>query len=145
MGLGKTVQVLALLASRHDRQPGDRQPASAFGRGRAPQSRVQLAHGSRTIYPHPAPVGLHRPQPLRAAGARPVGFDVLVTTYGILRRDIVLLKALPFDYAILDEAQAIKNADAQAAKASRLLQARAPPGPDRHPGGKSSGGSLVAV
>jgi SNF2 family DNA or RNA helicase len=51
------------------------------------------------------------------------GADVLVTTYGILRRDIVALKALNFDYAILDEAQAIKNADSQAAKASRLLQA----------------------
>ena len=49
--------------------------------------------------------------------------DVLVTTYGTLRRDIVNLKDLHFDYAILDEAQAIKNAESQAAKASRLLQA----------------------
>jgi reverse gyrase len=39
--------------------------------------------------------------------------DVLVTTYGILRRDIVTLKALPFDYAILDEAQAIKKESAK--------------------------------
>ena len=33
------------------------------------------------------------------------------------------LKEHPFDYAILDEAQAIKNANSQSAKASRLLRA----------------------
>ena len=32
------------------------------------------------------------------------------TTYGTLRRDALLLKDVEFDYAILDEAQAIKNA-----------------------------------
>jgi SNF2 family DNA or RNA helicase len=50
-------------------------------------------------------------------------YDLIVTTYGILRRDIVRLKDVPFDYAILDESQAIKNANSQAAKASRLLRA----------------------
>ena len=47
----------------------------------------------------------------------------MVTTYGTLRRDIVKLKDVRFDYAILDEAQAIKNAQSQRAKACRLLQA----------------------
>jgi SNF2 family DNA or RNA helicase len=47
----------------------------------------------------------------------------VVTTYGTLRRDAGHLKDLPFDYAILDEAQAIKNAASQAAKACRLIQA----------------------
>jgi SNF2 family DNA or RNA helicase len=46
-----------------------------------------------------------------------------VTTYGTLRRDIIKLKDVHFDYAILDEAQAVKNATAQVAKACRLLQA----------------------
>jgi SNF2 family DNA or RNA helicase len=50
-------------------------------------------------------------------------YDVIVITYGILRRDIVELRKIPFDYAILDESQAIKNSNAQAAKAARLLQA----------------------
>ena len=46
-------------------------------------------------------------------------YDLIVTTYGTLRTDIVELSAIMFDYVILDEAQAIKNADSQAAKASR--------------------------
>ncbi len=49
--------------------------------------------------------------------------DVLLTTYGTLRRDIVRLKDIEFDYAILDESQAIKNHNSQAAKACRLLKA----------------------
>ena len=51
-------------------------------------------------------------------------FDLVVTTYGTLRRDIVQLKDIEFDYAILDEAQAVKNPSSQAAKAVRLLNAR---------------------
>lgn len=50
--------------------------------------------------------------------------DIVLTTYGTLRRDILELKEIEFDYAVLDEAQTIKNASSQAAKASRLLQAQ---------------------
>ncbi len=51
-------------------------------------------------------------------------YDLIVTTYGTMRSDIVELAKIDFDYAILDEAQAIKNADSQSAKAARLLKAR---------------------
>jgi SNF2 family DNA or RNA helicase len=34
--------------------------------------------------------------------------DVVITTYGTLRRDAGALAAIRFDYAILDEAQAIR-------------------------------------
>ncbi len=50
-------------------------------------------------------------------------YDVVVTTYGTLRRDILQLKDKRFRYAILDESQAIKNAQSQSAKACRLLAA----------------------
>lgn len=50
-------------------------------------------------------------------------YDIVLTTYGILRRDIELLKDIAFNYVILDEAQAIKNSSSLAAKAARLLQA----------------------
>ena len=50
-------------------------------------------------------------------------YDLILTTYGTLRRDVVDFKDVRFDYAILDEAQAIKNADSVSAKAARLLQA----------------------
>jgi SNF2 family DNA or RNA helicase len=49
-------------------------------------------------------------------------YDVILTTYGTLRNDAVLFKDVRFDYVILDEAQAIKNAGTESAKAARLLQ-----------------------
>ncbi len=49
--------------------------------------------------------------------------NLVITTYGTVRRDIVKLREVGFDYVILDEAQAIKNATSQAAKACRLLAA----------------------
>jgi SNF2 family DNA or RNA helicase len=51
-------------------------------------------------------------------------YDLIVTTYGTLRSDIAELCNHEFDYAILDEAQAIKNSDSQSAKAARLLRAK---------------------
>ena len=49
--------------------------------------------------------------------------DIVLTTYGTLRRDILDLKEIQFDYTVLDEAQTIKNASSQAAKSSRLVRA----------------------
>ena len=49
--------------------------------------------------------------------------DLIITTYGTLLRDIIKLKDIRFDYAILDESQAIKNAQSQSAKACRLINA----------------------
>jgi SNF2 family DNA or RNA helicase len=61
------------------------------------------------------------------AGRLPVGehfedYDLILTTYGTLRRDALQFKDVRFDYVILDEAQAIKNAATESAKAARLLQ-----------------------
>jgi SNF2 family DNA or RNA helicase len=50
-------------------------------------------------------------------------YDVVLTTYGTLRRDALQFKDLRFDYCILDEAQAIKNPGTLSAKAARLLSA----------------------
>jgi SNF2 family DNA or RNA helicase len=49
-------------------------------------------------------------------------YDVVLTTYGTLRRDAPFFKEKVFDYIILDEAQAIKNASTESAKAARLLR-----------------------
>lgn len=50
-------------------------------------------------------------------------YDLILTTYGTLRQDAADFKDVRFDYVILDEAQAIKNADSASAKAARLLKA----------------------
>ena len=49
-------------------------------------------------------------------------FDILLTTYATMRIDVQRLSQIGFDYAILDESQAIKNSSALVAKASRLLR-----------------------
>jgi len=49
-------------------------------------------------------------------------YDLIITTYGTLRRDAIQFKDVEFDYVILDEAQAIKNANTESAKAARLLR-----------------------
>ncbi len=51
-------------------------------------------------------------------------YHVALTTYALVRSDITKLREQLFDTVILDEAQAIKNAQSQTAKAVRLLDAR---------------------
>ncbi|MBO0798394.1 MAG: DEAD/DEAH box helicase, partial [Blastocatellia bacterium] len=51
-------------------------------------------------------------------------YDVVLTTYGILLREIERLQEYEFDTVILDEAQAIKNPVSESAKAARLLKSR---------------------
>ncbi len=48
--------------------------------------------------------------------------DLVITTYGVMLRDISHLHAYRFEYIILDESQAIKNPASQTARAARLLQ-----------------------
>jgi SNF2 family DNA or RNA helicase len=48
-------------------------------------------------------------------------WDLVLTTYATMRRDAAVLAAVPFDYVILDEAQAVKNAATASAKATRTL------------------------
>lgn len=52
------------------------------------------------------------------------GFDVVLTTYELVRRDIVLLKEIAFDVIVFDEAQAVKNIYAERTAAVRQLQGR---------------------
>ncbi len=130
MGLGKTVQVLAMLEDRRTRRVPRRDGNGAATAGRRAPSLVvvprSLVFNWRREAERFAPrlrvldhTGIARGQP----GEGFDGYDLVLTTYGTLRRDIALLSAVHFDYVILDEAQAIKNAATQSAKAVRLLLA----------------------
>jgi hypothetical protein len=116
MGLGKTVQVLALLASQSPAKGA--KPSLVV----APRSIVfnWLDEAAR-FTPHLRwrdHTGMARGQDARAFS----GCDVVITTYGTLRRDARLFASASFDVIVLDEAQAIKNATTQAAKTVRLLK-----------------------
>lgn len=50
-------------------------------------------------------------------------FDVIITSYSLLQKDIEFYKQFPFGYCILDEAQAIKNRGTRNAKSVKMLQA----------------------
>ncbi len=124
MGLGKTIQVLALLESRRELR------ASATRKERPGPSLVVVPKS--VIFNWKQEALRFTPQ-LRVLNHTGIGrvkpgkhfddYDVILTTYGTLLRDIVALKEIAFDYAILDESQAIKNASSQSAKAVRLLRA----------------------
>ncbi len=50
-------------------------------------------------------------------------YDVVITSYALIRRDVEKLKNINFRYIILDESQNIKNAMSQTAQAVKKLQA----------------------
>lgn len=119
MGLGKTVQLLALLQDRV--LTGESQHPSLIV---LPKSLMfNWAQELQKFTPALNYIeysGAER----HALRDRFSKVNVVLTTYGTLRRDIVELRDYQFDYAVLDEAQTIKNASSQVAKACRLLQAR---------------------
>ncbi|WP_411280332.1 DEAD/DEAH box helicase [Gemmatimonas sp.] len=117
MGLGKTVQVLALLEARRAEKAG-------LSLLVVPRSLVfnWLREAARFA---PSLRMLDYSGTTRMADALDAGdVDVVITTYGTLRRDVATLGEREFDYLVLDEAQAIKNAGTVTAKACRLVRAR---------------------
>ena len=122
MGLGKTVMVLAAMEGR-------RLEHTRTGRATRPSLIVvprSLVFNWRQEAARFAPA--LRVLDFTGGGRRGAldeisKHDIVLTTYGTLRRDIGHLKEIAFDYAILDEAQAIKNARTSSAKTARLLRA----------------------
>jgi hypothetical protein len=118
MGLGKTLQVLAhLLLEREQGRPAGpslvvaplsllfnwEREAERF----APELRVRRLHG-----------------PGRHADHEHLGaWDLVLTTYNLVARDIDALAPVDFHLVVLDEAQAVKNPQAKTAQAVRRLSA----------------------
>ncbi len=119
MGLGKTVQVLALLQSLKERcNPA---PVTLLV---VPKSLVTnwQREGERFT------PGLRFLEYLGAGRSKDnpqfEQYDIVLTTYGTMLRDIESLSRYSFDTVVLDESQAIKNPLAKSARAARLLQAK---------------------
>ncbi len=119
MGLGKTIQVLAFLQRRraHRQSKG---PSLAV----VPRSLVfNWIQEAAKFTPRLRILDYTGPNRHVLRGAFDE-YDLIITTYGTVRSDITELTHFQFDYAILDEAQAIKNADSQSAKAARLIRSQ---------------------
>jgi hypothetical protein len=123
MGLGKTIQVLAMLLRRQSvlREAGVAHRPSLVV---VPKSLVfNWIEEAKKFAPTLRVANFTGNTRAETAGDL-ADWDIIVTTYGTLRRDIVTHREVEFDYVVLDEAQSIKNAASQAAKACRLLRAR---------------------
>ncbi|NBW96095.1 MAG: DEAD/DEAH box helicase [Planctomycetia bacterium] len=123
MGLGKTIQVLAMLVRRQtlSRAAGvPHRPTLIV----VPKSLVfNWVEEARKFAPSLRVVN-HTGSSRTEDSATLLESDVILTTYGTLRRDVLRHRETEYDYVVLDEAQSIKNAASQAAKACRLLKAR---------------------
>jgi uncharacterized Zn finger protein len=116
MGLGKTVQAITFLQKQAELKPNKPNlvvvPKSLVFNWQkecekfAPELSVLIYYGTG-----------------RKAIFKEIKNHVLtVTTYGAIRSDIRELREIDFNYVILDESQAIKNPDALATKAVKLLK-----------------------
>jgi superfamily II DNA or RNA helicase len=118
MGLGKTVQTLALLQREKEKEPGHASllimPTSLLynweveARKFTPELKVYLYTGTNrnkdiTIFDQ---------------------YDLVLTSYGVVRIDADLLEKYYFNYIILDESQVIKNPASIIARSVKGLKAK---------------------
>ena len=120
MGLGKTIQTIALLLALHGAKDSGPMKALIVAPTSvvtnwlreierfAPTLKVALWHGAGRK---------EKEDSLETA-------HVIITSYALLRRDLELLKGIDLEYAILDEAQAIKNPSSATAAAAKELNAK---------------------
>ncbi len=146
MGLGKTVQTLALLLNSKGKINGENYqtnekptlaqlsifdnvdiketPCSATSIIVMPTS---LIHNWENEIQKFTPdlkcykfIGQNRPKDIRIFN----DFDIILTTYGVIRNDFETLKTYKFYYLILDESQYIKNPDSKTYKAVIQLHSK---------------------
>ena len=153
MGLGKTLQAIALIA--HAPRPsseehGDRPRSPAVPRRRADQRRAPTGRPSaRRFAPGLAVVADHRRRRPSAAG-RPrriaiAGADVVITSYTLFRLDFEEYNGSEWAGLLLDEAQFVKNHQSRAHQCARRLRGPVQAGDHRHAAREQPDGAVVAV
>ncbi len=115
MGLGKTIQTITLLLSMEGKLSLIITPTSVIYNWKnefekfAPSLKVGIIHGSLK----------ERSNILDNYN----DYDVLLTTYGTLRRDLNLYEDKNFDFCIIDEGQNIKNKSSKISEAVKSIKA----------------------
>ncbi|MFU7515465.1 SNF2-related protein [Clostridium sp. HCS.1] len=115
MGLGKTIQTIALLLSMEGRISLIITPTSVLYNWKnefekfAPTLKIGIIHGS--LKERSRIIDSYK------------DYDVLLTTYGTLRRDLELYEDKSFDFCIIDEGQNIKNRTSKVSEAVKSIKA----------------------
>ncbi|WP_031526343.1 DEAD/DEAH box helicase [Dyadobacter crusticola] len=115
MGLGKTVQTLALLQSEKENDASN--PSMLI----MPTSLLYNWQLEARKFTPDLKVLLYTGTNREKDTAQFDQYDLILTSYGIVRLDIDIIEAYRFNYIILDESQAIKNPTSIITKAVRKL------------------------
>lgn len=116
MGVGKTVQALALLDSLY--ASGHAKAASLIV---MPRSLLENWAREAARFAPDLRVLIHADGDRSDDHASFDDYHLVLTTYGIVLRDLALFSKYRFHHLVLDESQAVKNPVAQTARAVRLL------------------------
>ena len=111
MGLGKTVQTLALLLLRAGEGPQLVVAPTSVA--------LNWLNEARRFAPTLNLRNYHQQRSLEGLGPR----DLLIASYGLLQQDAEAFAAVPWTTLVLDEAQAIKNAQTKRSQAAMALRA----------------------
>jgi SNF2 family DNA or RNA helicase len=148
MGLGKTLQVIAVLQRIKENNP---EPVEIHKAGRSPKNQLDLFADSSSaitetsiapsllvmapsliynwqnelkkfapdlkVYTH---IGQRRTTEFQDF----YGSDIVLTTYGVIRNDVNMLRQAYFDYIVLDESQLIKNSHSVSFQSVKQLKAK---------------------
>lgn len=117
MGLGKTLQTISFLQYVKDKYPASTQLVVC------PTSLIfnwenELQKFCPTLKFH-----IHYGSQRELKETHFNEFDIVLTTYGVVRNDVEELSGFLWQYVILDESQAIKNPDARVTRAIKELRA----------------------
>lgn len=116
MGLGKTVQVIAVLQKmKEDSLSNVRTlivcPTTLIGNWKketerfAPNLKVSIYHGTER-------------------SLKSMDYDLMITSYGMVRRDLSKFKSIDWNTLVLDEAQNIKNNETDQTKSVKTLNSK---------------------
>lgn len=123
MGLGKTVQTLALIQRDWEQtEAASRKPVLLV----CPTSVINNWRKEAERFTPKLPVMVHHGisrKKEKEFQKEAKNCAIVVSSYGLIQRDVKFLKEVPWAGIVLDEAQNVKNPETKQAKASRVLPA----------------------
>ena len=123
MGLGKTVQIIAALSAAK-RKDGTQKSIIVTPTSLTYHWLAELKRFDESLVVRVVTGAREDRRSAIAEMKQDESVDVILTSYPLLRRDIDYLKDIPLRFAVLDEAQSVKNAQSQGAVAAKELNAQ---------------------